>query len=37
MAPGVAHCGGGTGPAPGGQLEALITEDAANFSCNAGF
>jgi hypothetical protein len=24
LAPGVAHCGGGTGPAPSGQLEALI-------------
>jgi len=24
MAPGVAHCAGGTGPQPGGQLEALI-------------
>jgi hypothetical protein len=24
MAPGVAHCGGGTGPAPTGQLEALM-------------
>ncbi len=80
MAPGVAHCGGGTGPAPTGQLEALMawveegkapemlraarpaqgtdpartrpvcayplvakykgsgsTDDAANFSCSAGF
>ncbi len=80
MAPGVAHCGGGTGPAPGGQLEALqawveegkapetllatrpgqngaanrtrplcayplvakyrgsgSTDDAASFSCSAGF
>ena len=25
MAPGVAHCGGGAGPTPGGQLEALMT------------
>ena len=24
MAPGVAHCGGGTGPTPTGQLEALL-------------
>jgi feruloyl esterase len=24
MAPGVAHCGGGAGPAPTGQLEALL-------------
>jgi hypothetical protein len=24
MAPGVSHCGGGTGPAPSGQLEALL-------------
>jgi len=24
MAPGVGHCGGGTGPAPSGQLEALL-------------
>jgi hypothetical protein len=24
MAPGVAHCGGGAGPAPAGQLEALL-------------
>ena len=24
MAPGVQHCGGGAGPAPGGQLEALM-------------
>ncbi len=24
LAPGVAHCGGGTGPAPSGQLEALL-------------
>jgi feruloyl esterase len=24
MAPGVAHCGGGNGPAPTGQLEALL-------------
>lgn len=24
MAPGVAHCGGGAGPAPSGQLEALL-------------
>ena len=23
MAPGIGHCGGGAGPAPGGQLEAL--------------
>ena len=25
MAPGVGHCGGGTGPAPSGQLEALLS------------
>jgi feruloyl esterase len=78
MAPGVAHCGGGAGPAPSGQLEALLawveegkapetltasrrdqsgtrtrpvcayplvakykgngsTDEAANFSCSAGF
>ena len=80
MAPGVAHCGAGTGPTPGGQLEALQAwveegkapesllatrpgqngapnrtrpvcaypmvakykgsgsmDDAANFSCSAGF
>ena len=24
MAPGVAHCGGGTGPPPNGQFEALV-------------
>jgi len=24
MAPGIAHCGGGAGPTPGGQLEALM-------------
>ena len=24
MAPGVGHCGGGAGPAPSGQLEALL-------------
>lgn len=24
MAPGIGHCGGGPGPAPGGQLEALL-------------
>jgi hypothetical protein len=24
MAPGVAHCGGGSGPVPAGQLEALL-------------
>src|SRR5262252_9942392 len=24
LAPGVAHCGGGAGPAPSGQLEALL-------------
>jgi len=23
MAPGIGHCGGGVGPTPGGQLEAL--------------
>jgi feruloyl esterase len=80
MAPGVAHCGGGSGPAPAGQLDALLawvesgkapetllatrrdqggavtrsrpvcayplvpkykgsgsTDDAANFTCSAGF
>jgi hypothetical protein len=79
MAPGVGHCGGGAGPTPGGQLDALIewveenkpperllatgrtpsgaprirpvcayplvpkfkgsgsTDDAANFTCSAGF
>src|SRR5262249_38750856 len=79
MAPGVGHCGGGSGPAPTGTLEALLawveegkapdtlpavrreqaattrtrplcqypqvakykgsgsTDDAANFSCSAGF
>ncbi len=25
MAPGVGHCGGGAGPAPSGQLEALLS------------
>ena len=24
LAPGVAHCGGGTGPAPSGQFEAMV-------------
>jgi feruloyl esterase len=25
MAPGVGHCGGGTGPTPSGQLDALVS------------